>query len=353
MAKFEEPPLHDFPDRAIRKLLENPQNLRDLLVAIVPDLAAHLDFEHLEPVDRSFLLEDWRGRESDLLFRIPYQTPEEAKPVVVCVLLEHQSAPDPRMPLRILVYAVLYWEREWKAWEDKHPPGEPLRLSPVLPVVFHTGPGPWKTNRELAELIAGPESLRALAPRWQPLFWDLAEQSPEALLNAAGEWLKALAVIRVEQEDSATFLPVLAEVLRRLEPLSGREKIRWHDLMWFILSWAFRRRPRQERDQLLATARASQMDLERQKEIQTMSQSIGMTWEQELLAEGKAEGKAQGLAEGALRTCKDNLKALLEARFGTLSETMVQRIEAATDLERLKAGIPQVLRMVAPEELQL
>ena len=33
-----------------------------------------------------------------------------------------QSSPDPRMPLRLLVYSALYWEREWKAWEQEHPP---------------------------------------------------------------------------------------------------------------------------------------------------------------------------------------------------------------------------------------
>jgi hypothetical protein len=87
--------------------------------------------------DESYLR--WRRRESDLLFRIPFRTESDQPPALVCVLLEHQSAPDPQMPLRMLLYAVLYWEREWKAWQTEHPAGTPLRLSPVLPIVFHTG----------------------------------------------------------------------------------------------------------------------------------------------------------------------------------------------------------------------
>ena len=43
-----EPPLHDFPDRAIRKLLENPGNLRDPIAAVVPDLVERFDFGRLE-----------------------------------------------------------------------------------------------------------------------------------------------------------------------------------------------------------------------------------------------------------------------------------------------------------------
>src|SRR5690242_8678152 len=125
MSFFDDPPLHDFPDRAIRLLLENPHNLRDLLMAVVPELAVRFDFERVEIVPNRFLLDDWRRRESDLLFHIPYaagQSTEDEAAVFVCLLVEHQSKPDARMPLRTLLYAVLYWEREWKTWEDD--PGE-------------------------------------------------------------------------------------------------------------------------------------------------------------------------------------------------------------------------------------
>lgn len=54
--------LHDFPDRAIRRLLEDPRNLREVIVDLLPDLADRFDFEHVEQVRRDFLLEDWRGR---------------------------------------------------------------------------------------------------------------------------------------------------------------------------------------------------------------------------------------------------------------------------------------------------
>jgi hypothetical protein len=62
MPLFDEPPLHDFPDRAIRRLLEDPHNLRELIADLLPDAVARFDFEHVEPVDRTFLLDDWRRR---------------------------------------------------------------------------------------------------------------------------------------------------------------------------------------------------------------------------------------------------------------------------------------------------
>src|SRR5438045_2278440 len=114
------------------------------------------------------------------------------------------------MPLRVLIYAVLYWQEEWKACETGHQRGEPLRLSPIIPVVFHTGSERWQTHTTLAELIVGPVALRAFAPQWQPLFWDLAERSAEELLQAAGEWLTALAVVRAERENASEFRGVFA-----------------------------------------------------------------------------------------------------------------------------------------------
>jgi putative YhgA-like transposase len=344
MSLFDQPPLHDFPDRAIRELLQDPRNLRDLLTARMPDLAARFDFARVEIVEPEFLLDDWRRRKADLLFRIPFATQppgEPAEHALICLLLEHQSGPDPQAPLRTLLYAVLYWEQEWKLWEEGHPRGEPLRLTPVLPVVFHTGAGPWRTNRTLADLIAAPEVLQVYVPRWQPLFWDLAENAPQELVAAAGEWMQALAVVRAEREEREAFQAVFTEVLRRLEPLSERENVRWHDLVRFVLSWAFWRRPGSERRQLVAAAQNSQSAVARRQEMQRMSETIERTWPEELLA------------EGALRAGRAMLQALLEERFGALPESLVERIETSSDLERLQDAARQVLHIQSPAELEL
>jgi hypothetical protein len=205
----------------------------------------------------------------------------------------------------------------------------------------------------LAELIGGPEFLQLFAPRWQPLFWDLAERSADELVKAAGEWLAVLAVVRAEREDAETFRTVFSEVLRRLEALSQQEPVRWHDLLWFVLSWGLLRRPAAERDPLLIAAQSSQTDALRQDEVRRMSETITRTWEQELLARGEARGEARGRAEGQLAAAREILRLQLEDRFGPLPEELVQRIERADDLERLRAALQQVLHIAAPVELEI
>ena len=133
MPAFTDTPLHDFPDRAHRHLLEHPHNLRELVQEAAPAPAAGLDFEHAHLVRRDLPLPDWRRSETDLLFEIPFQ-PAAAPPgqtTLVSVLVEHQSQPDPAMPLRTLLYGTLHWHQQWLAWERGHPPRQPLRLSPL------------------------------------------------------------------------------------------------------------------------------------------------------------------------------------------------------------------------------
>lgn len=186
---FEYP--REFADRIYRASLKQPENLRDLVREVLPDIADRFVFERAEFLDREFLLDDFRRRESDLLFRIPFRDGDTELETLVCVLLEHQSQPDARMPLRLLLYAVLYWEREWKNWEALPVPRGDFRLTPIVPIVFHTGEKAWNTSRQLADLLSGPELFKAFAPSWPVCIWDLAERSPRELLNSTHVWLKA------------------------------------------------------------------------------------------------------------------------------------------------------------------
>src|SRR5437660_1533680 len=107
MSFFDDPPLHDFPDRAFRLLLSQPSNLSEVVDRVAPHLVARLDFAHLKSLERELPLPDWRRREADLLFQIPFRD-ERDLTMLVCLLLEHQSAADPAMPLRTLLYTVLF-----------------------------------------------------------------------------------------------------------------------------------------------------------------------------------------------------------------------------------------------------
>ncbi len=339
-----EPP-RDLPDRVVRQALCHPANLRAFLRQVVPALADGFDCDRSRLLDREFPLDDWRRREADLPFEVPYRLGEQELWALVYVLLEHQSAEDPAMPLRLLYFIVLYWERQWKAWEQRPAPKGPLRLSPVLPLVLYTGAGPWQNNRTLHDLLGEPAEFHGFVPQWSPLFWELSQHSADGLLDSGDAWQETLAVLRARGEPGPAFERVYVEAMRRLQELAGQDHVRWYDLMRIILSWGLWRRPREERPTLLAAAEAAQADVNRQKEIGLMGQTIAESiWE---------EGRTKGLSEGRLELARQLLRQLLTRRFGTVPETVLQRIDHATDVERLTAAALQVADIAAVEDLAI
>jgi hypothetical protein len=270
--------------------------------------------------------------------------------VLVCILVEHQSSADPVMPLRLLLYAVLYWEQEWRAWEKQHAYAEPLRLTPVLPVVFHTGADPWHSNRTLAELLAGPAELRGWAPLWPPRFYDLPEHSPAELLQSAEAWWQAMAVVRAEWADAQEFAGVFAEGLRRLEGWAQRDRVGWQQLVRLLLYWGLFRRPGGEHAAVLAAARQSVTNVDLLREVETMASQMHQNYEQELLAKGEQRGLQIGEQLGKVQYARAVLRKLLQKHFGVLPDGVVQRIEAA-DLAWLDAALDRVDGLRSPEEL--
>src|SRR4029079_1014495 len=132
---------------------------------------------------------------------------------------------------------------------------------------------------------AGPEELKALAPQWEPLLWDLAEQDPQALRDSAAAWLRALSVVRTERAYFAAMSATLTAILPHLVELRQTDNIRGHDLLWFILSWVLRRRPRAERDRLRELMRGHIRDQALRSEVDNMGKLTELTWEEEMLEE--------------------------------------------------------------------
>jgi hypothetical protein len=226
------------PDRMIRDSLQDPANLRDFLRDALPAVADHLDYAKLRPLEREIIGGDWRVREADLLFEIPYLgTPDSS--ALIALLIEHQSDTDAIVPLRTLLIAIGYWERIWRDWEAKPRPRDPFRLPPVVPIVLYTADVPWGSNKELIDLLGPPDSLHAFAPVWKPIFWNLAERTPENLL-AGGPWMQLMTVMRVSSEEQAEIERVFTEAIRRLNTIREQEHVRWYELlraMFYYVTW--------------------------------------------------------------------------------------------------------------------
>lgn len=341
-----EPP-RNLPDQVIRDSLKDPANLREFLQAAIPQLADQFDCARAQEVSPEFPMEDWRSRTADLPLEIPYRTAAGEETALVCVLIEHQSHTDPLIPLRVLYFGVGYWDRQWRSWMQQKPPRPPLRFSPVLPIVLYTGPTPWGSNRTMADLLNEPKEFHAFAPKWEPLFWNLADYTPEQLLNSGAPWLQMLSVLRVERAEATVFHSVLEAAAKRLADLQGREEVRWHDCLRVILTYASWRRPPGEAKELENIALTTNPT--RKEKVREMIQTIA----EELIERGRTEGRAEGRAEAELQTHRVTLRDLLLRKFRQLPDEILQRIETCTDVERLKAALRRLLDWKSVDEVDL
>jgi hypothetical protein len=339
-------PTRHLPDRLIRKSLRRPANLRDFLGSAVPHLADGFLYERARLIDREIPLEDWRRREADLPFEIPYALGEGEARALVLVVIEHQSDTDLLMPLRMLLFATGYWGRQWEHWAVSPRPRPRLRLHPVLPLVLYTGATPWGSSESLTDLMGEPAAFHAFGPEWKPVIWNLADRAPEALLNSGAPWLQLLAALRADREESGPYLALVHEVGVRLAPLASQDEVRWAELIEMLLAYTTWRRPLAEREALVeAVVRASSGQEQRVR-------AMANTAAEELMEQGRTEGERKGRAAGvqALRTV---LLELLADRFGTVPQAVVERINALAELDRLEAAARQALRLQRLEDLQL
>ena len=337
-----EDPIRTFMDRSVRAILQQADNLRELLESAVPLHAAGFDCARARLIEGDFLLPDWRGREADLIFEIPYRVGNSERLALVCLLIEHQSRPDARMPLRTLVYTSLYWDRYSRTWEASESEGK-FRLPPVLSIVVHTGPQPWTSPRSIAEMLAEPAGFHHFAPIWAPILWDLYTHTTDELAKSDAMLLQALSVVRAEGAEREEFERAFRIALTRLSESAQPGSAQWSDLVKFVLGWAANRRPPGDRSALQAVAEEAVTNEVHRREIQAMGRTIADAYRDEGRAEGMEKGRAEGMEKGLEKGMEKGqakgiqltLLRLGRRQFGEPDSATVDALRAITDLERL------------------
>ncbi len=348
------PPIRQFPDRALRWLLQSPANLRGLLLAAYPEAADRVDYSRVREVPATFILESFREREADIVRKAPYRSPSGESEVWIYVLVEHQSTPDRLMPFRLLLAMVQLWEMERRDQAERKIPEGEQQLSTILPVVFYTGRREWAGPGPLSDLVDVPDELRSFVPKHEVVYLDVA-RSPESRLTTGGEpfgW--ALRLLQEEQSDLATFEQVERGALQVIRQLwQGQDLERGRVLLRFLVALVHHRRAREEQEELMNVARRALVPFVSDEEVSRMAKTYGEELIEEGMAKGIAVGRERGRAEGQAEGKQSALLAILRARFGALRSETEAEVSAITDLARLDELLAQVLGAKSVEDLGL
>lgn len=347
--------IFDFADRAFREALEDIDNLRTVLQRVLGPVASGFDCDQRRILPRDFLLPNWQGRERDFLCEIPFRLADSERWALVCILLEHQTKPNARMPLRTLIYTVFYWEKCLRAWEASPPPRKDFRLPPVVPIVLHASSKGWTGARTLADLLDEPKPFHTFAPRWEPLFWEIGNESVEGLLGSEDAFLQVMAMVRAEDAEQAEALRVYRELLAKLAGLRITNAARWTHLLRFALGWVIHRRPKDERAEWFQVTEENQNDVLAKEEIRNMGQSIAQSYVEEGFQRGLEQGREQGLEQGRERgrteALRANINAIGRKRFGDPHPDTDAAMQSISDLGRLQRMFSRILDAASWEEL--
>ena len=98
-------------DNSYRLFFSHPEMVRDLLIGFVDEKwVKDVEFSTLERVNASFVSDQLKKREDDLIWKVKIRGNERDEWLYLYLLFEFQSTPDQWMALRILVYVGLLYQ---------------------------------------------------------------------------------------------------------------------------------------------------------------------------------------------------------------------------------------------------
>ena len=298
-------------DNGYKLLFSHAETVADFLRGFVnEDWVREIDLSTLERVDGTYVSDDLRSRESDVVWRVSWR----GSPLYVYLLLEFQSTVDPYMAVRVMTYLGLLYQ---DLIRQRAVPSSGL-LPPVFLAVLYNGERSWQAALDVADLIGPvPGGLDAYRPRLRYVLFDelrLQVKPGEERENLAA------ALFRLEQarasSDFARKVEELIELLRA-NPDVSRSYTTWLTRVLLPSRFPGARFP----------------EIQDLQEIQTMGLAERvMEWTREW----KEEGLQEGLQEG-LESLQEVVLSLLEQRFGTaVTEDTRRRVLAIRDLDELK-----------------
>jgi predicted transposase/invertase (TIGR01784 family) len=263
-------------DKRYKRLFKNPGYLKQLLVSFVDEpFVAEIDFNSVQTIDKSFVSESFRERESDIIYKIKFRNRE----IYIYLLLEFQSTVDRFMALRMLRYVL-------ELYEDIIASCNPEILPPVFPLMLYNGDRKWTAPENIHELIESSISSEYI-PDFK--YFKIAENefSRESLLNIRNAMGSIFLVENLDKSEIDDYLEIVFNILKTEEKEIVTEFIR------FIRHYF-------STNQKIHEAVDEYDDFE--KGGLSMLANTIESWKEELLLTGEQKGIQKGIRDNTIET---------------------------------------------------
>lgn len=217
--------VHQRHDTSYRFLLSSKKLFVELLRSFIhKGWVQAVDEEHVQEIPHSFVLQDFKRQEADLVYRVKLN----GQDVVFYLLLEMQSSVDFRMPYRLLLYQVEIWRYLLQNEEDALLNRKTFQLPPIVPIVLYNGKQKWSAELEFRKLLANENLFGSELLNFEYLLIDVARYTEEELLSLSNTIGSVFLLDQTEdQEQLLSRLGKLMNTIQQMPSDSQQKFVAW------------------------------------------------------------------------------------------------------------------------------
>jgi predicted transposase/invertase (TIGR01784 family) len=207
--------IHQPHDKAYKLLLSSKRVFMELLQSFVDRRwVTQVEEATLIKVDKSYILQDFRDRESDVVYRAQLQDHN----VIFYVLMELQSSVDFQMPYRLLQYMLEIWRDQLRNVNAEEAGRKGYKLPAIVPIVLYNGSGAWTASRSFRETLDHQEWFGEELLDFKYILIDLNAYSERELKNLSN--LISLVFLLERKRDFQELVEQMAEMSDMLQGMS-------------------------------------------------------------------------------------------------------------------------------------
>ncbi|NMB40909.1 MAG: transposase [Firmicutes bacterium] len=313
--------IHMPHDTGYKFLLASKKAFRQLIRSFVKvGWADQIDEANLVRIDKSFVLQDFKNKEADLIYRARLKN----RDIIFYILMELQSTVDFLIPYRLLLYMNEIWRDIFKNIPSKEAERKDFRLPVIIPIVLYNGQPKWTVPLNFKETLNGYELFNEHVLDFQYILINVRTYDEEELLRLSGV---IGAVFLVDQatnfEEIIENLKKLVETIKKMEPEEYRLFIAWAEN---ILTHGLSPEKKEEITSILKKTRA--------EEVEEMISNVERVIKKSL-EDAKIEGMEQGIVKGIEKGMEKVAKQMLSdgeeiakiMRYTGLSKENIERLK--------------------------
>src|SRR6056297_2287655 len=270
-------------DCGYKNFFSNPVTVKQLLTSFVKEDWIHnLDFDTLERMETSFVTDEFKEKESDLIYKVQVQGNE----VYIYILLEFQSTVDRFMALRMLRYITEFYEHLVKSQKVK-------KLPSVFPLLLYNGDKKWTAPVDIDTLIDDNIPVEYI-PSFK--YYKIAENdfSKETLKQIENVVSALFYVENSIPEKLLKEIDIVSEMIKNERPYETHVFLNWMRVTF-----------NEKHEDIYH-------EIKQVEEIRTMFATKLEKYGEKLKKEGLQEGLQKGVQEGMHRKAIQTAKALLD-----------------------------------------